>query len=210
MKCGCSLRASAFSISSRMRSTSVVLITSRAQRPLGEHLVQVARPPPSSTFSMSRCAHLGLVAVADRLDQQVAQRRVLEDALVAEHVEDLVAERLALLRELLEQPLEHLALAGLVRDQVPEVADLGLADAVDAPEALLDAVRVPGQVVVHQRWARCRLMPSPAASVATSTRASGSCVKYSCASRRFSRPTPPWIATTASGRPSSVRIFSTR
>ena len=31
------------------------------------------------------------------------------------------------------------------------MADLGLADAVDAPEALLDAVRVPGQVVVdHQ------------------------------------------------------------
>ena len=43
------------------------------------------------------------------------------------------------------------ALAGLLGDQVPEVADLGLADAVDAAEALLEAVRVPGQVVVdHQ------------------------------------------------------------
>ena len=36
-------------------------------------------------------------------------------------------------------------------DQVPQVADLGLADAVDAPEALLQPVRVPGQVVIdHQ------------------------------------------------------------
>ena len=106
-------------------------------------------PTAVSTFSKSRLAHLGLVAVADGLEQQAAQRRVLEDALVGEHVEDLVAERLALLLELVEQALEHLALAGLVRHQVPEVADLGLPDAVDAPEALLDAVRVPGQVVVH-------------------------------------------------------------
>ena len=31
------------------------------------------------------------------------------------------------------------------------MADLGLTDAVDAAEALLDAVRVPGQVVVHHQ-----------------------------------------------------------
>ena len=31
------------------------------------------------------------------------------------------------------------------------MADLGLADAVDAAEALLQAVRVPGQVVVHHQ-----------------------------------------------------------
>ncbi len=38
-----------------------------------------------------------------------------------------------------------------VGDQVPEAADLFLADAVDAAEALLDAVGVPRQVVVdHQ------------------------------------------------------------
>ena len=100
------------------------------------------------TSSSSR-PDLGLVAVADRLDQQVAQRRPRKT--LAEHVEDLAAERLALLVDLLEQPLEHLALAGVVGDEVPQVADLGLADAVDAAEALLDAVRVPRQVVVdHQ------------------------------------------------------------
>ena len=58
---------------------------------------------------------------------------------------------LRLLGELLEQPLEHLAFARLVGDEVPHVADLGLADAVDAAEALLDPVRVPGQVVVDEQ-----------------------------------------------------------
>ena len=43
------------------------------------------------------------------------------------------------------------AFAGLFGDEIPEVADLMLADAVDAPEALFEAVRIPRQVVVdHQ------------------------------------------------------------
>ena len=37
-------------------------------------------------------------------------------------------------------------------------------------------------------------MPSPAASVASSTWTSGSCRKLSCALRRSSRPMPPWIS----------------
>ena len=109
--------------------------------------------PRSSAWSTTvgeAGAHLGLVAVADRLDQQVAQRPALELEL-AEHVEDLAAERLARLLQLLQQRAIDIALARLVGDQVPQVADLGLADAVDAAEALLEAVRVPRQVVVdHQ------------------------------------------------------------
>ena len=92
---------------------------------------------------------LRLLAVADRLDQEVAQGLLLEQ--LAEDVVDPAAERLARRLELLQEAGVDVALAGLVRDQVPEVADLGLADAVDAAEALLEAVRVPGQVVVdHQ------------------------------------------------------------
>ena len=92
---------------------------------------------------------LGLVAVADRLDQQVAQRVALEQ--LAEHVVDLAAERRARLFQLLEQAAVDLALARVGGAEVPQVADLGLADAVDAAEALLQPVRVPGQVVVdHQ------------------------------------------------------------
>ena len=70
---------------------------------------------------------------------------------VAEHVEDLAAVGLALLFDLQQQPREDLALAGVVGDEVPQAADLALADAVDSAEALLDPVRVPRQVVVdHQ------------------------------------------------------------
>jgi len=36
-----------------------------------------------------------------------------------------------------------LALAGILGDEIPEVANLGLADAVDAAEALLNPVRIP-------------------------------------------------------------------
>ena len=103
---------------------------------------------PSMTSSMYLEPD-GFLVLADRFDQQVLQRRV--DVGVAEHVVDLVAVHAALLLDLLEQPLEHLAFAGLVGDEVPQVARLLLADAVDAAEALLDPVRVPRQVVVdHQ------------------------------------------------------------
>ena len=60
----------------------------------------------------------------------------------------LAAEGLAGLLQFFEQALVYVALACLGGDQVPEMADLGLADAVDAAETLLEAVGVPGQVVV--------------------------------------------------------------
>src|SRR5690606_4421164 len=91
-------------------------------------------------------AYVGAFAVADRLDQQVLERGALER--FAQDVEHLAAQRRALDFQLLEQALEHVAFAGSGGDHVPEVADLALADAVDAAEALLDAVRVPRQVVV--------------------------------------------------------------
>ena len=94
-------------------------------------------------------ADVGPVAVADRLEEQVLERLALER--LAEHVEDLALVGLALLLDLVEQLGEDHALAGVVGDQVPQVADLGLADPVDAAEPLLDPVRVPRQVVVdHQ------------------------------------------------------------
>ena len=67
---------------------------------------------------------------------------------LAEHVEHLAAEGLAGFLDLVQEGAVDVALAGLLGDQVPEVADLGLADAVDAAEALFQAVGVPGQVVV--------------------------------------------------------------
>ena len=149
-------------------------------------------------------AHLGLVAVADRLDQQVAQRPALELEL-AEHVEDLAAERLARLLELLQQPAVDLALAGLLGDQVPEVADLGLADAVDAAEALLEAVRVPGQVVVDHQVGALEVDALAGGVGGEQHLHLGVVRERLLRLRRSSRPMPPWIMTTASGRPSSVR-----
>ena len=119
------------------------------QRPVFEQRQQA--------FPVRRAVHaleepgldLGPLAVADGVHQQVAHPGPLEEA--SEHVVDPSAQGGAGGLQLLEQPAVDLPLARVLRDEAPQVADLGLADAVDAPEALLQAVRVPGQVVVdHQ------------------------------------------------------------
>ena len=86
------------------------------------------------------------LAVLDGLEQEVLQRRPLEQ--LAEHIVNAPAERFARRLQLLQKPRIHLALAGIGGNQIPQVADLGLPDAVNAPEALLDLVRVPGQIVI--------------------------------------------------------------
>ena len=146
---GCSLRASASSRSARIRSRSAVESTSELRA-----CSRTISASPSPTFaSMTRSElglHVRLVAVPDRLQQQVpkfpAGQHVTQDV---EHL--VLAEGVPHLRQLVEQSAVDLALAGLVGDQVPHVADLGLADAVHPSEPLLDPVRVPRQVVVDQQ-----------------------------------------------------------
>ena len=53
--------------------------------------------------------------------------------------------------QLFQKPLVYLALAGFLGHEIPQVADLGLADAVNTSEPLFQAVRVPGQIVVHHQ-----------------------------------------------------------
>ena len=55
---------------------------------------------------------------------------------------DLEAARLAF--PLFEKALVNVALAGLVREKIPQMAHFGLTDAVDAPEPLFETVWVPG------------------------------------------------------------------
>src|SRR6266550_8252019 len=95
-------------------------------------------------------AHLRLLAVANRLDQEVTQGLAVELQL-AQHIEDLTAQRSTSLFELLQERAVNVPFAGLFGDEVPEVTHLRLADAVDAPEALLDAVGVPRHIVVHHK-----------------------------------------------------------
>ena len=92
---------------------------------------------------------LGLIAVADGLNEQVLQTGVAEH--LSEHVVDPAVERLALVFELFQQSPVDVAFTSLGRHEVPHVADLGLANTVHAAEALLDAVRVPRQVVVDEQ-----------------------------------------------------------
>ena len=96
------------------------------------------------------CPRLGRAAVADGLDQQVAQALIFEGHL-AENVKDLAAKGVALFLQLFEEPLIDGAFAGFLRNQIPEMADLRLADTMDAAEALFEAVWIPWQVIIdHQ------------------------------------------------------------
>src|SRR3990172_3421418 len=93
---------------------------------------------------------LRLFPVSDRLNQEIAQRPSFELEL-AQHVEYLATERLTCLFQLLQQPSVYVSFAGFLGNQVPEVAHFGLADSVDPPEPLLDAIGVPGKIVIHHQ-----------------------------------------------------------
>ena len=76
-------------------------------------------------------AHLRLIAVADGLEQQILEADILED--LAQDVEDAPLSA-SLSTRSFPAAGKHVALAGLLGDQVPEVADLLLADAVMRPK----------------------------------------------------------------------------
>ena len=77
------------------------------------------------------CPHLGLLAVADGVEQQLAQRPPLELKL-SEDIEHLAAEGLTGLLQLLQEAPVDVSFARVVGDQIPQVADLRLPDPVDA------------------------------------------------------------------------------
>ena len=120
------------------------------QGALFEKILQMAAVQRTFHHCREAGAHLRLIAVADGLDQKVAQRLTFELEL-AEHVEHLAAQGFARLLQLLQQLPIDVALAGLLGHQIPEVTHLGLADAVDPSEPLFQAIRIPRQVVVHHQ-----------------------------------------------------------
>ncbi len=109
-------------------------------------------------FHLTGCG-LAAVLTGHRLLQVVPHGQPLEET--AHHVEDLVGtELLADRLELVEQRLEHPALARAGGDEVDD--DHGivlLAVAVDAAHALFQPGRVPGDVVVHHEPAELQVDP---------------------------------------------------
>ena len=99
----------------------------------------------------------GVRALRRRHLQISLERHVLEQA--AHHVEDLVGlELLADRLQLVEQRLQHPALARLAGDEVDDDHRIvPLPVAVDAAHALLEAGRVPGHVVVHHEPAELQV-----------------------------------------------------
>ena len=89
---------------------------------------------------------LGLVVVADGVQQQILEASFLED--FAENVEDAAFESIVDIFELGEQAVINLALAGFLGHEIPKVTYLLLANAVEAPETLFKAVRIPRQVII--------------------------------------------------------------
>ena len=64
------------------------------------------------------------------------------------NIKDLSAQCVPLFIQLGKESLKYIAFARLRRDKVPEMADFCLANAVDPTESLLEAVRIPRQVII--------------------------------------------------------------
>src|SRR5690606_9698467 len=95
--------------------------------------------------------HVLLLAVLDGLHQQVAQRRSFKQ--FTQHVVNATAKGFPCGFQFLQQTRIDFALARVRSDEVPEMADLGLTDAVNSAEPLLDLVRVPRKVIVDHEVA---------------------------------------------------------
>ncbi len=144
----------------RLRHDTLLL---RPRAPLDQHfeIELLARKPFKGVLADG--AELVLVDVAQ---QALFEVRIAEAAGVvvaqhafdlgrgqdlAHHIEDrVVLQRVADFLQLLKQPLQHPPLDGVGRDEVEDQAVLALAVAMDAPHPLLQAVRVPRDVVVEE------------------------------------------------------------
>ena len=91
-------------------------------------------------------AHFGLVAVANRLNEQVLQTSVFED--FAKDIEHTALECFTFDFQFLEEPMVDVAFACFFCDKVPQMADFDLSDTVNTTESLLQAIWIPGEVII--------------------------------------------------------------
>src|SRR5258706_14025036 len=94
--------------------------------------------------------HVWHIDLANAVHQQISQWAMFQSQ-SAQYVEDLASQRFSFLLQLLQKALIDFALARLLGDKIPEVANLGLSNAMNAAKSLFEAVGVPGEVVIdHQ------------------------------------------------------------
>jgi hypothetical protein len=93
---------------------------------ISEQVLELAAVEGVVKYCREPSPHLGLIAVANGLDEQIAQRVSLELEF-AKHVEHLSPECLARLFEFLQKLAIDITLARFIGDKVPEMAHLGLA-----------------------------------------------------------------------------------
>lgn len=101
-----------------------------------------------------------LLAVPDCLDEKIAEGFPLELE-PAEDIENLTPQRLPGLLKFFQKASVDVAFTCLLGDQIPEMADLGLSDTMDTPEALLDAVGIPGEIVINHQVRTLEVDPLP-------------------------------------------------
>ena len=93
-------------------------------------------------------AHLWQITIANGFHKKLTQRLVVEDSPAAQHMKQLSHICLIHLVDLRQQGKENITLARPFGHQVPQMAHFRLSNSMDAPEALLNAIRIPRQVIV--------------------------------------------------------------
>jgi hypothetical protein len=99
-------------------------------------------------YSVEARPYVRAITISDRLDEQIPQRAARKRS--TEHVEHLPPQGSALFLQLVKEAPVYLALSSAVCDQVPEVADLGLANPMNPAKPLFYSVGVPGQVIIDE------------------------------------------------------------
>jgi hypothetical protein len=120
------------------------------ERPFLQEVLQLSAVDAVFDGSGKPGAYLRHVAVADGLDEQLAEWFAFK-LQFAEDVEHLAAKRLARFLQFFQEAAIYVALAGFSGDKVPQVADFRLADTVDAAKSLFEPVGIPGEVVVYHQ-----------------------------------------------------------
>ena len=93
--------------------------------------------------------HLWFITVAYRFHEQILEADAIKH--FTKNVKYLALECFTDHLKLFKQAEIDITFTSLLGDKVPEMTDLLLANTMNTPEALFEAVGVPGQVVVHHQ-----------------------------------------------------------